>query len=1096
VPGANVTLVDQETQRRLQTKTNNDGTYVFNNLPPAQYSLVVTQKGFQESDEQVAVNAEAIQQVNVTLQTGAVTSTVTVVADTTPAIDTSNGDVTRSITTQEVLRLPQFGRDPYELLRLTPGIFGDAARSGSGQAVAFPNSGGSSGGSGPGGSNFSLFQVENQVPISADGQRLTANNYLIDGVSVNSLQWGGAAVVTPNQESVKEIRVNANAYSAEYGRNSGAQIETVSQNGTNDFHGSAVFLLQDPNFNAYDKPSLPSIPVNRVDNNFRNYAASVGGPIKKNRLFFFFSNEDVHEHAASFTQQYIETPQFDQAVLQLRPNSIAAKIIGTPGNTPRVAGILQIPSCPAGQLPNCKVVNGELDLGSIGGTAGTYLPQTSAGGGLDGIPDVEYANIALPTFDTGQQYNGRIDYTKGNDYIAGSTYVTYSNQLGATANGRPNQDQVVQPTNADVTAIWTHTLSPTMINEARGNFTRFSYNQLQTSGVTNYQIPQVNVQFPSIAQIQYGANQGDTTPGVFAQNTYEFRDAVTKVFGNHNLRFGFEARREQDNDNLAGGARPAYAVQNLWNFANDAPVYEAVDANPATGGPPVTQHYFRTHVYAGYVQDDWKIRPTLTLNLGLRWEYFAPMTEKNGNLYDWFPGSGYGNLTQSTIQQVSQLYKPDYKDFAPRFGFAYGPKPWAVLRGGFGIMYNRVEDALFALARQDNPNSEAFSFCCGSASSPFALNPTTNQPQIVYGLGSSNSIYSYPFNPATATGINPLTNTPNGEQVQVYAVPRQFATPYAYIYSFEADIMFLKNYVLTVGYQGSSDHHLVHIEDLKFLYPVSGLGAKNFSDIFSIQPDVNSNYNALNTTVSRKLTNGIQFQENFRWAKSLDTNSSEGPGGATNPTYPTDLRTEYGPSDFDVKYTTTTSALYELPFYRSQKGFLGKVLGGWRLNDIFTFHTGFPWTAKSGQALETPSGAGLSPTRPYAYLGGALDGQSNSAFLRPNGNFPGGGSKYFLYTYPTGLTTLPPGIGRNTFRGPWYKDDDISVDKFIKMPNKWLGEATSLDLRLNIFNVFNQQNFQPFNFSDASTFVDNPLFGQPIQELAGRSLELQARFNF
>lgn len=1095
IPGANVALTDQETQRRLETKTDSSGTFIFNGLPPAQYSLVVTQKGFQENDEQVAVNAEAIQQVNVRLQTGAVTSSVTVVAETSPAIDTSNGDVTRSLTTQEILRLPQIGRDPYELLRLTPGIFGDAARTGSGQAVAFPNSGGTSGGSGPGGSNFSLFQVENQVPISADGQRLTSNDYMIDGVSVNSLQWGGAAVVTPNQESVKEIRVNANAYSAEYGYSSGAQIETVSKNGTNEFHGSAVFLMQDPNFNAYNKPSLPSIPDTRVENNFRNYAASIGGPIKKNRLFFFFSNEDVHEHAASFTQQYIETPQFDQAVLSLRPNSIAAKIIGTTGNTPRIAGILPITSCPAGQLPYCQVVNGELDLGSIGGAPGTYFAPNSAGGGLDGIPDIEYANIALPTFNTGQQYNGRVDFTRGNDYIAGSTYVTYSNQNGATANGRPNQDQLVKPVNADVTAIWTHTLSPTMINEARGNFTRFAYNQLQNPGVTNYEIPQVNVQFPSIAQVQYGANQGDTSPGAFAQNTYEFRDAVVKVLGNHNIRFGFEARREQDNDNLAGGARPVYAVQNLWNFANDAPVYEAISANPANGGPPVTQHYFRTHIYAAYVQDDWKVTPKLTLNLGLRWEYFSPMTEKNGNLYDWMPGPGYGNLTQSTIQQVNRLYQPDYKDFAPRFGFAYNPKTSIVLRGGFGIMYDRVEDALFALTRQDNPNSESFGFCCGSASSPFALN-AAGQPQIVYGLGSSNSIYSYPFNPATATGIDPVTNTPNGEAVQVYAAPRHFATPYAYIYSFETDILFSKSYVLTVGYQGSADHHLPHIEDLKFLYPVSGLGATNFSDIFSIQPEINSNYNALNATMSHKLSHDFQFQENFRWAKSLDTNSASGPGGGTNPTYPTDRNTEYGPSDFDVKYTTTFSALYELPFYRSQKGFLGKVLGGWRLNDIFTFHTGFPWTAKSGQALQTPSGAGLSPTRPYAYLGGALTGESNSAFLGPNGNFPGGGSQYFLFTYPSGLTTLPPGIGRNVFRGPWYKDDDISLDKEIKFPNRFLGEATALDLRLNVFNVFNQQNFQPFNFFDASTFVDNPLFGQPIQELSGRAVELQARFSF
>ena len=309
--------------------------------------------------------------------------------------------------------------------------------------------------------------------------------------------------------------------------------------------------------------------------------------------------------------------------------------------------------------------------------------------------------------------------------------------------------------------------------------------------------------------------------------------------------------------------------------------------------------------------------------------------------------------------------------------------------------------------------------------------------------------------------------------------------------------------VLTVGYQGSADHHLLHLVNQNFTYPVSASSPGNvFGSIFNVQPDVNSNYNALNATLSKSLSKGIQFQQNFRWAKSLDTNSIEGPGADTNPTYPQNLKTEYGPSDFDVKYTYTASGMYELPFFRDQKNLIGKALGGWRINTIFTFHTGFPWTPKSGPAEQTAAGVTLSPTRPYELLCGnghpcPLQGQSNAAFLRPNGNFPGGGSAYFLYQYPTGFTTLPPGIGRNSFRGPWYKDVDFSVDKVVKLQNRLLGEATQLDLRVNLFNAFNQQNFAPFNFYDNSTFVDQPsLFGMPTAELSGRTVELQARFSF
>jgi hypothetical protein len=264
-----------------------------------------------------------------------------------------------------------------------------------------------------------------------------------------------------------------------------------------------------------------------------------------------------------------------------------------------------------------------------------------------------------------------------------------------------------------------------------------------------------------------------------------------------------------------------------------------------------------------------------------------------------------------------------------------------------------------------------------------------------------------------------------------------------------------------------------------------------------VEPDVNANYNALVASFSRRFANGIQFQNNFRWAKSLDKNSAEGPGADTNPTYPQDLHQEYGPSDFDVKYTDTLSGLYELPFFRSQHGLIGKVLGGFRIDGTFTFRTGFPWTPKSGQSVQTPGGPSLSPVRPIEYLGGAFSGQSNDAFMRDGGNFPNGPSSYFVTQLPSGVTTLPPGIGRNVFRGPWYKSFDFGIAKSVKFPNRFLGEATQLDMRVNLFNAFNQLNLAPFNFYDSSTFVDNPqFFGRPTSALAGRVVELQARFSF
>jgi len=238
VPEAKITLTNNETGKTQETTSSAEGFYRLSGLAPGKYKMAVEKAGYkQKVFDNVVVNAEAVQGVDVALEAGDISATVTVTQDTVPILDTDteNANVDRAITTQEVRTLPQFGRDPYELTRLTPGVFGDFARGGAGGAVNLPNQ------SGPGGSNRSIFQTENQPQISANGQRVSANSFQIDGTSVNSLTWGGAAVITPNQESVKEVQVIANNYSAEFGRNSGAQVLTVSQNGTNQFHGS-LFL--------------------------------------------------------------------------------------------------------------------------------------------------------------------------------------------------------------------------------------------------------------------------------------------------------------------------------------------------------------------------------------------------------------------------------------------------------------------------------------------------------------------------------------------------------------------------------------------------------------------------------------------------------------------------------------------------------------------------------------------------------------------------------------------------------------------------------------------------------------------------------------
>ena len=208
-----------------------------------------------------------------------------------------------------------------------PGVFGDGARLANGNSAGFPNGpGGNNGSGGTGGSNDAIFQSENQQPISANGQRITANSYTVDGVGVNSLTWGGAAVLTPSADSVQEITVVSSDYDASDGRNSGAHVKVVTKSGTNDFHGSGFFQYENPGFNAFNKyngfdTSSNTITTARNDDAFRQFGASLGGPIIKNKLFFFFNYEALRDKDTTFQDQWVETPQFDQALIAARPNT-------------------------------------------------------------------------------------------------------------------------------------------------------------------------------------------------------------------------------------------------------------------------------------------------------------------------------------------------------------------------------------------------------------------------------------------------------------------------------------------------------------------------------------------------------------------------------------------------------------------------------------------------------------------------------------------------------------------------------------------------------------------------------------------------------
>ena len=901
---------------------------------------------------------------------------------------------------------------------------------------------------------------------------------------MNSLGWGGAAVVTPNQESVKEMLVLTNAYSAEWGRNSGAQISVISKNGTNDFHGSAMFHYDSPSLNAYNRWGGPGgAPPVRDNNLYRQFGGSIGGPIKRNKAFWFFSYEGLRQSTTGVADEWLLTPQYMQSVISNRPGSVTAKIFQSPGFTPKVITVLNSP-CPAGFAPGtCQPVGGGLDIGSLQGATGAYTNPNTVGGGLDGVPDIQFDEVAVPSQVSGNQYNGRVDYNVTNkDIVAVSTYFTHLYQLSAdpTTGSAPQTTVNFTPLNSAVTATYNRIFSATLVNEARANFTRFATDQVASNaGEVNWGIPRIEIQGFPFGRIYAGPPWSESTPGLFAQNTYEFRDIVNKVSGSHGLKFGIELRREQDNNNLVGGARPDYVFQGPWDLANSAPIFEMIDVNPQTGGPPNAARSLRTPYYGLFVQDDWKVRPNLTLNLGFRWEYFSPPTEAHGELSNLYFGTQ--DLANAMVRLTSQLYRPDYHDVAPRVGFAWSPLARShdlVVRGGFGIFYDRIPEALFGNATRNPPLFAALGICCGTAGTPFVGG------QINYAFGANDSPFSFPVNPLLAQGINPATGAPVSGSVEIYGAQQYMPTPMIYVYSLDVEYKLPWKMGVEVGYSGSDGHPQTRLVNQNFLYPNNPA----FNAVYFPMPDDNSNYNAGIVTLRRPLQQGLQLLLNYRWAKSLDNSSFEGPGFVTNQTWPQNNRLNWGPSDFDARHLVSATAVWDIPTRFKPRSMLDRVLGGWELDPIVSWHTGFPWTPVIGQSVQTPGGPSLGPIRPTLYYGGAGDSESISAW-ETGSNFSKGGAAYFNIT-----AVGPPGIGRNSFYGPRFFQTDLSFAKNTHLP--WFKETSNLELRANFFNIFNQTNLTPLSFNDNGTHPDNPFFGIADSALTGRVVELQARFTF
>ena len=307
-------------------------------------------------------------------------------------------------------------------------------------------------------------------------------------------------------------------------------------------------------------------------------------------------------------------------------------------------------------------------------------------------------------------------------------------------------DITTAPQNLFGMVTWARIISSNKTNELRFSATRFAYNEIKSSSGTNFGIPRIEIETLPFDRIRFGATWAETTPGIFSENTFELRDTFRWVRGKSRVDVWRRAPLGAGQQRSLRWFRPLYTFAGLFNFANDTPLFYQINADPRTGGPAQSKRKFRSSTTALYAQNDWKLRPNLTVNLGLRWEYFAPLTEKDGVLSNLILGQTGQELTVARLAVVNSLYPSDRNNFAPRLGFAYSPNSGEkfhgllsenkfVLRGGFGIAYNRIPLLEFANTRGNPPFFARYAICCGTSASDFST--PFNNGQILYALGAT-----------------------------------------------------------------------------------------------------------------------------------------------------------------------------------------------------------------------------------------------------------------------------------------------------------------------------------------------------------------------
>jgi hypothetical protein len=1141
IPDVTLTLKNLSTNQIITRTSGGDGVYNFNALPADPFVLTAEKNGFQKKVlDHLQLTPEQPNGINIQLEAGGSSTTVTVNGDTIAALDTETADTSRTISANEIQHIPVYERDPTSLIRLVPGVQADGSQQGGGGGFQAPGTqtGASSGGGGNLGHSSSIFATENGASANANGGQFDTNGYSVDGISTASAVWGGATVITPSEDSIGNIQVFTNAYDAENGRFTGAVTEITSKSGTNDLHGSFFVQITRPGLNAYQRWNGPQ-SVEAIDpttgqklspaergllrdeDRYNQLGGSIGGPIWKNRVFAFFAYEGQSQTIPATSTEWYPTAAF----ANLAPgNSISNTYLHFKGATVAGTVIGSVTCANAGLVEgvNCNTIAGQgLNIGSpltigLGKQDLTYVNSSTpgVGSGLSNVPDITQYTISNPTTDSFKQYNGRLDANvTSKDHVAFAIYwvpSSYSRLNGGLGYQLFHHDQI----NDAFSVIWNHTFSPTFLNEARANAAGWRWNEVNSNPQAPFGLPEDQLFTANtsngpqqIGAISLGA-LGVPAPTILDQWTYGYKDVATKVVGPQTMKFGFDFTRLYYLNDPIGA--PNYTFYNLWDFLNDAPEQESGPFQATTGFPGGYRNDNRENMWGIFFQDDWKARPNLTLSAGLRYNYFGPISDKDNNMGAVRYGSGADLLTGISIRTRINGWNAQTLNFGPQVGFNWSPsymKGKVVWRGGFGLNYNQQQ---ISTANTYDFNPPGTSTVPGISTSPTNINPN-----ILYAISTSpTNILGYPSNPSAISTFNSV-GLPTGGGANIGALPTNLPTQYLYHYSLETEIDLGHQWVANVGYTGSIGKHLNYNYDSNAFGTILGAPLNPLiSSINTVGSQGTSNNNMLLAGLKHQFSQTFSLDAQYAFGHSFDTNS----GPYFRSPYLYNTRFSYGRSDYDIADNIKLFGIWQPALFRGGHDWKEKVAGGWSISGIFTYHTGYGWTpvyTAPHTIYCNECNYGFQSLRPF-YNGGASKSTSNNAF-KTGSNFPNPGTattgtnndefnnNYFsipnyanaIADNPGQFATAfipPPGIGRNTFPGPDYRDLDMNLAKAFGLPKmRVIGEGARIEVKANFLNIFNTLNIDP---SSISNNIGSSNLGQATSALGSRIIDLQARFSF